>query len=115
MDLESFGEMDFTINEMQEMQKLLQEKYKDKWESIGPETGKNKLLWMVGEIGEVIDIVKKNGGAKSSSDIGLRHDLVEEMADVLMYYNDVMLCYGISAEELKKAYTEKFEKNLKRW
>ena len=77
MDLESFGEMDFTINEMQEMQKLLQEKYKDKWEPIGPETGKNKLLWMVGEIGEVIDIVKKNGGAKSSSDVGLRNDLVE--------------------------------------
>lgn len=115
MDLESFGEMDFTINEMQEMQKLLQEKYKDKWEPIEPETGKNKLLWMVGEIGEVIDIVKKNGGAKSSSDVGLRNDLVEEMADVLMYYNDVMLCYGISAEELKKSYTEKFEKNMKRW
>lgn len=35
---------DFSINEMQEMQKLLQEKYKDKWESIGPETGKNKML-----------------------------------------------------------------------
>ena len=47
MDLESFGEMDFTINEMQEMQKLLQEKYKDKWEPIEPETGKNKLLgWL---------------------------------------------------------------------
>ena len=115
MDLESFGEMDFTINEMQEMQKLLQEKYKDKWEPIELETGKNKLLWMVGEIGEVIDIVKKNGGAKSTSDVGLRNDLVEEMADVLMYYNDVMLCYGISAEELKKSYTEKFEKNMKRW
>ena len=28
---------DFTINEMQEMQRNLQEKYKDKWESIGPE------------------------------------------------------------------------------
>ena len=51
--------MDFTINEMQEMQRLLQEKYKDIWEPIGPETGKNKLLWMVGEIGEVVDIVKK--------------------------------------------------------
>ena len=25
------------------------------------------------------------------------------MADVLMYFNDVMLCYGISEEELKKA------------
>lgn len=68
-----------------------------------------------GEIGEVIDIVKKNGGAKSSSDVRLRNDFVEEMADVLMYYNDVMLCYGIFAEELKKSYTEKFEKNMKRW
>ncbi len=45
---------DFSINEMQEMQRDLQEKYKEKWELIGPETGKNKLLWMVGEIGEVI-------------------------------------------------------------
>ena len=107
--------MDFSINEMQEMQKILQEKYKDKWEPIEPETGKNKLLWMVGEIGEVVDIVKKNGGTTACTDSSLRKDLVEEMADVLMYYNDVMLCYGISADELKKAYTEKFEKNMKRW
>ena len=28
---------DFGINEMQEMQKALQEKYKDKWEGISPE------------------------------------------------------------------------------
>ena len=48
-------------------------------------------------------------------DEALRGDLVEEMADVLMYYNDVMLCYGITAEELKRAYTAKFEKNMKRW
>lgn len=106
---------DFSINEMQEMQKLLQEKYKDKWEPIGPEIGKNKLLWMIGEIGEVIDIVKKNGGTKTSTDGELRKELVEEMADVLMYYNDVMLCYGITEEELKQAYIDKFEKNMKRW
>ena len=36
------------------------------------------------------------------------------MADVLMYYNNIMLCYGISAGELKKAYTEKFEKNIQK-
>lgn len=47
----------FTINEIQEMQKNLQDKYKDKWKAIGSETGKNKLLRMVREIGEVIDIV----------------------------------------------------------
>ena len=67
------------------------------------------------EIGEVIDIVKKNGGLKASTDEKFRKDLIEEMADVLMYYNDVMLCYGITADELKQAYTEKFEENMKRW
>lgn len=106
---------DFTIDQMQEMQQKLQEKYKDKWEQIGPETGKNKLLWMVSEIGEVIDIVKKNGGTKASTDIDIRKDLIEEMADVLMYYNDVMLCYGITSDELKDAYEKKFEKNMRRW
>ena len=106
---------DFSINEMLEMQIRLQDKYKDKWEKISPETGKNKLLWMIGEIGEVIDIVKKNGDIKASNDVELRKDLVEEMADVLMYYNDVMLCYGISANELKQAYTAKYEKNMTRW
>lgn len=52
---------DFSINEMQEMQRTLQEKYKDKWEPVSPEAGKNKLLWMIGEIGEVIDIIKNMG------------------------------------------------------
>ena len=106
---------DFSINEMLEMQKALQEKYKDKWEPICPEAGKNKLLWMIGEVGEVIDIVKKHGGLKASEDNQLRADLVEELADVLMYYNDVLLCYGITEEELKQAYVKKFEKNMKRW
>lgn len=105
----------FDMTEMQEMQKALQNKYKHKWEPICRETGRNKLLWMVGEIGEVIDIVKKYGGEKAATDEKLRKSLIEEMADVLMYYNDVMLCYGITADELKQAYTEKFEKNMRRW
>ena len=106
---------DFGINEMLEMQKALQEKYKDKWEGISPEIGKNKLLWMVGEIGEVIDVIKKNGDHKACEEGAGRSHLVEELADVLMYYNDVLLCYGITAEELKAAYTEKFHKNMRRW
>ena len=105
----------FTIGEMLDMQKALQEKYKGQWEPICPGVGKNKLLWMIGEIGEVIDIIKKNGDEKAVKDEALRKDLVEEMADVLMYFNDVLLCYGISEEELKKSYTDKFERNMKRW
>ena len=106
---------DFSIGEMQEMQRILQEKYKRKWEPVDAATGRNKLLWMVGEIGEVIDIVKKNGGERAASDPALRAHLVEELADVLMYYNDVLLCYGILPDELKAAYTAKFEKNMTRW
>ena len=97
------------------MQKELQDKYKDKWEQISPEAGQNKLLWMIGEIGEVIDIIKKNGSGKAVSDDTLREKLIEELADVLMYYNDVLLCYGITADELKQSYTNKFRKNMTRW
>ncbi len=106
---------DFSINEMLEMQKKLQERYRNVWTPLSPENGKNQLLWMIGEIGEVIDIVKKNGGEEASRNGELRAHLVEEMADVLMYYNDVLLCYGITAEELKKAYAEKAERNMNRW
>ncbi|MBP3378569.1 MAG: MazG-like family protein [Clostridia bacterium] len=106
---------DFGINEMLVMQRTIQEKYKGKWEPISPEAGRNKLLWMIGEVGEVIDIIKKNGGTKASTDVELRKDLVEELSDVLMYFNDVLLCYGITADELKESYTNKFEKNMKRW
>ena len=106
---------DFGINEMLDMQSRLQEQYKDSWENISAETGQNKLLWMIGEIGEVIDIIKKNGGEKACTDDKLRENLIEELSDVLMYYNDVLLCYGITAEELKQTYTSKFERNMKRW
>lgn len=105
----------FTIYEMQEMQKALQERYKNRWKPIGLENGRNKLLWMVGEIGEAIDIVKKNGDQKAAEDEAVRKDLVEEMADVLMYFNEVMLCYGIIEEELKASYVAKFKKNMERW
>lgn len=106
---------DFGIDEMQDMQKALQAQYRHKWEPICPEVGKNKLLWMIGEVGEVIDIIKKHGGENAAAKEDVRKRLVEELADVLMYYNDVLLCYGISTEELKRAYTEKFEKNMGRW
>ncbi len=106
---------DFTVNEMLELQRKLQEEYKDRWKPICPELGNEKLLFMVGEIGEVIDIVKKNGGQRAAGDTQLRTHLVEELADVLMYYNEVLLCYGVTAEELKRAYTEKVERNMTRW
>ena len=106
---------DFGIREMLEMQRTLQEKYKDRWETIEPVNGKNKLLWMISEVGEVIDVIKTNGDERAYEDPEIRAHLVEEAADVLMFYNDFLLCYGISPEELKRSFVEKFEKNMKRW
>ena len=48
---------DFGFAEMQQIQKELQEKHKDKWMPIEPATARSKLLWLVAEFGEVIDIV----------------------------------------------------------
>lgn len=104
---------EFSIREMQQMQKALQERYKDRWEPICPATGQNKLLWMIGELGEVIDIIKKHGYDRAMTE--KRCDLIEEMADVLMYFNDIMLCYGITEQELKDSYVQKFRKNMNRW
>ena len=106
---------DFTVNEMLELQRKLLEEYKDRWKPFGPELSREKLLFMVSEIGEVIDIIKKNGCQRATEDAQLRAHLVEEMADVLMYYSETLLCYGITADELKHAYTEKVESNMTRW
>ena len=72
------------------------------------------------ECAELIQAISKARRWIATSDTAtihpsIVHDLVEEMADVLMYYNDVLLCYGISADELKESYTSKFEKNMNRW
>lgn len=106
---------DFGFLEMQSMQTELQEQYRNQWEPIGLQTGRNKLLWLMSELGEVIDIVKKDGEAKIACDPEVRNHFVEELADVMMYFNDVMLCYGITVDELKTVYREKHHKNMGRW
>ena len=49
---------DFTFEEMQAIQKELQDKYKDKWAPNIPENGKNQLLWLMIELGEVADVMR---------------------------------------------------------
>ena len=107
--------MSLTIQQLMDIQHALQEKYKGRWEPIEPAIGKNKLLWMIGECGEVAEIIKKNGHERIMEEDEIRQHFVEEMADVLMYYGDVMNCFSITPEELKGAYTEKFRRNMERW
>ena len=101
---------DFSINEMQKMQRSLQDKYKDRWEPICPEIGQNKMLWMVGEIGEVIDIVKKHGAVNALTQEELRKDLVEEMADVQICLNTLQLYLDLSESDFNYAIDVKLER-----
>ena len=106
---------DFTFAEMLGMQRELQEKYREKWGGLSPKIARNQLLWMYGEMAEVGDIIKKKGEQAIMEDEGTRRHFVEEMCDVMMYFNDIMLCFDISPEELENIYREKFRRNMSRW
>lgn len=107
------------FEEMQRMQQKLHRKYHEKfgegWKELSPDTGRDKLLWMFVEAGEVADIMKKQGNGKIMENSEVRNHFTEELCDVLMYFNDVLICYGISPEEIARAYREKHERNLQRW
>ena len=106
---------DLSFEEMQRIQRDLQERYKDKWEGISPEIGRNKLLWMMIEAGEMADIIKKEGDDAIMDDPETRAHFIEEICDVMMYLNDVMLCYQISPSDLRECYFKKHKKNMGRW
>jgi len=102
-----------TLNELVSLQKELQGA-RPEWGGYSPERGRNQLLWLLGEAGEVIDIVKRNTPEQCAASGEIHDHLVEELADVMMYFVDVMGCYGISAEEFSKGYRMKHDRNMKR-
>ena len=73
------------------------------------------MLWLMAELGEAIQVVKKHSLADVMAQGEVRHDLVEELADVMMYFNDIMLCYDITPEEFEAVYRAKHERNMTRW
>ena len=120
------------LEDMQQIQKELQAKYLEKWGGLSPKIGRDKLLWMMIEAGEVADIIKKKGDdailndpvrdvipfprtPRNASDPETRHHFTEEVCDVLMYLNDVLLCYGITPNEVENVYLEKHKRNMSRW
>lgn len=68
------------------------------------------LLWMMDEAGEVGDVVRKQGLEVPE----VRRHFVEEMCDVMMYFNDLMNCFGISSDKLAEQYRAKHRRNMTR-
>lgn len=106
---------DLGFSGMQEMQIRLQEKYFEKWGGLSPKKARDMLLWMIAEAGEAADVIKQNGDEEIMKNGEVRDHFIEEMCDVMMYFNDVMLCYEIKPEEFRKIYLEKHERNMSRW
>ncbi len=100
---------------MLEIQAELYDKYGKDWIDKTPENGHYSLLWAMGEMGEIVDIIKKQGHCKIMTDENVREDFVKELVDVMMYLSDLMTCFDISAEELSRTYEEKHAYNMKRW
>ena len=106
---------ELSFERMQEMQKKLQARYAGVWHELCPEYGRSSLLWMLGEATECSDIIKKEGDRAIMENAETRRHFVEELADVMMYFNDLMLCYGVTPDELKTEYLKKHERNMNRW
>lgn len=105
---------DLSFSEMLKMQYNLWEKNKDSWSPLEPEYARDSILWMMAEVGEVIDIIKKCGEKAIVSDEEIKASLIEEMCDVLMYFNDTLLKYNISSKDITAAYYKKHNKNMQR-
>ena len=106
--------MDLSISRMMQMQKALFEPHKDKWPPMEPEYGKDFILYMIEEVGEAIAILKKKGHAAVMEDPAVREAFLSEMADILMYYHDILLRFHVTPEEISEAYARKHSIDMSR-
>ncbi len=105
---------ELSISDLMKRQHELYMKHEQYWEPRTPNFGKNSILWMVDELGEVIAIIKKKGEDAIMNDEHVRAHYLEECSDVLMYYLDMLECFGISAEDLTNAFDKKWRRNMDR-
>lgn len=104
---------DGKISEFLEMQRILAET-KGWMKDRNPDHAPMSLLWSIEELGEAIAIIKKKGGDAIMDNPSVRSHFTEECADAFMYLFDMLLSYGITAEEFTDAYIAKFRRNMGR-
>lgn len=106
--------MDLSISQMLSLQQELFECHKDTWSPMEPEYGRDFFLYMIEELGEAIAIIKKKRCHAIMEDREVRDAFLTEMADVLMYYNEILLRFHITPEEISDAYFKKHVRNMGR-
>lgn len=102
------------IKDMLDLSNKLFDLHSHEWMQKTPESNIFYLAWLVGEVGEVIDIVKKKGPSKIMRDEKTRTEMLEEIVDCYFYLADIINRYGYTPEEFSKMYLDKMNYNLKR-
>ncbi|MCL2671491.1 MAG: nucleotide pyrophosphohydrolase [Clostridiales bacterium] len=105
---------DLRLSELLDMQRALWERNAGHWDPLAPEFARNSVLFMLGELGEAIAIIKKRGEDAIMRDPALRRHFVEELVDMWMYAVDVLLRYDVTAEEFSEIYLAKHARNMRR-
>lgn len=59
---------------------------------------------------KVGDVIRKQGLEEPE----VRRHFVEEVCDVMIYFNDLMICFGISSDKLAEQYRAKHRRNMTR-
>ncbi len=106
--------MDLSISQLMDLQRQQYEHHKDRWNPREPEFGRDHILYMIEEIGEVVAILKKKSTDDVLEDPVVRAAFLEEMSDILMYYMDVLMCFHASPEEISDAFRNKAQRNMGR-
>ena len=101
-----------SVEEMQFLQKEL--KKTKGWKDDDPTFAKDHMLNMIEEIGECASIFKKKGIDACMSDPSVRQQLVTELADVEMYFMEVLIRLQITPEEFSRAYLTKHKEIMGR-
>lgn len=77
------------------------------WQPLVPEHGAETLLWLMGEVGEIIEIIIEKGDAAIENDAEVRREFLKEVTDVWMYLSEITIEFGFTPEALSDACEEK--------
>lgn len=103
-----------TIEDMLSLSMRLYQKHKTEWRAMTPENNIYWIAWLVGEIGEVIDIMKKEGTTRIMHDPKVRQTMLEEITDCYMYLADILNRYKFTGQDFSQTYFAKMSYNFKR-
>jgi len=103
-----------TLQEMYDISQDWHDRHVGKGAPFSPEKGRDKLLKVIEEYGELVSVVMKRGEDAIINDPAVRAALLEEFADVLGLLSDALLCYGVTDEEFSDAYRRKHRRNMDR-